>query len=157
MTSLVGKLALITGAASGIGLACARIFSREGADLVLVDISEKVFDVASELSDQYTGLNITGHICDVTNSGNVNRLMEEIKEKHKNYAAPNVLVNSAGIAKSSRFIDLTEENFDRTIAINIKGTFLITQAVCKLLVANYPNVKLTSSLAYLFLIFHLIT
>ena len=138
------KLALITGAASGIGLATARLMASRGADLALVDLSEKVNDIARELQDQFSSQKITGHVCDVARSSQVNSLFANIKQAHTRHPAANIIVNSAGIAMLSALVDMQEQDFDKIVNINLKGTFLVTQAAVRALVENFPNFTFSS-------------
>jgi 17beta-estradiol 17-dehydrogenase/3alpha(17beta)-hydroxysteroid dehydrogenase (NAD+) len=140
MSQLAGKLALITGAGSGIGLSSARLFARNGADLVLVDRSKDVVKLADEIKQENgSKINVTSHLLDVTVKKNVQDLFGQIKELHSNHQVPNILLNSAGIARIKSFTDVTEEEYDEMININLKGTFLITQEYVKHLLENFPK------------------
>lgn len=138
---LDGKLAVITGAASGIGLATAKLFAERGADLVLVDISSKVVDIANEIREHINDnkRKICGHIVDVKEKEQVDKLFESIKSKHSKPA--NLVVNSAAIGQPCKLIDMTEEMFEETVATNLKGTFLVTQSAIRALVHAYPEVQ----------------
>lgn len=100
---------------------------------------------ADELQAKHPNRRITGHVCDVTQSSQVTETVNQVREKHGS-RIPNVVVNSAGIAIHAPIVKMTEQEFDRIIAINLKGTFLVTQAVVKLLVDNFPNVAFSSPL-----------
>ena len=139
MSSLNGKLALITGAASGIGLATAKLFAQHGCDLALADIVANIHDVSKAIQEEYSNVVVTSHIVDVTKSEQVNALFAEIKDKHPKHLAATVLVNSAGIARTSPIIETSEAEFDQVVDISLKGTFLITQGAVRTLVANYDN------------------
>jgi NAD(P)-dependent dehydrogenase (short-subunit alcohol dehydrogenase family) len=122
MSELAGKLALITGAASGIGLSSARLFASSGADLALVDISENLSNIAKEIQDNVgSNVKITSHILDVTSKAQVDSLFKKIKELHPNHQAPNVILNSAGIARANSLINISEQEYDEVININLKG------------------------------------
>ena len=118
--NLENKLALITGAASGLGLATATLFASQGADLALADISPKVAEVAADLKSKYPKLGISAHVYDLTVGSNVEKLFEEIKQQHEKYASPTVLVNSAGIARAVPLVNQTEKDFDEMINTNLK-------------------------------------
>jgi 3-oxoacyl-[acyl-carrier protein] reductase len=123
--NLRNKLALITGAASGIGFASAELFAFKGAVLALVDNSPKVADVAKELKSKYPKRNISAHVYDVTNSSNVEKIFEEIKLNHEpKYQLPSVLVNSAGIGRVATLVQMTEKEYDDMININLKVIFI---------------------------------
>ena len=120
MYNLANKLALITGAASGIGKASAQLFARKSADLALADASPTVIEVAKELKAKHPDRNISSHVFDLTTSSNVQTLFKEIKGQHTKYACPNVLVNSAGIGRSKLLVETTEKEYDEMININLK-------------------------------------
>jgi NAD(P)-dependent dehydrogenase (short-subunit alcohol dehydrogenase family) len=141
MNSLNGKLALITGAASGIGLATARLFAQHGCDLALVDIAANIHDVGKNIQEEFSNAIVTSHVVDVANSEQVNALFAEIKNKHPKHSAANVIVNSAGIARSSPITEMSEAEFDQVVDISLKGTFLITQGAARALIANFDSFK----------------
>lgn len=120
MNRLNGKLALITGGASGIGLATAKLFAQNGASVILVDIAKNVHQVAEEMHQLYPQVNTYSYICDVTNLEKVETLFQDFK---KNGFIPNIIVNSAGIARKSSFLTMKEEEWDLVINVNLKGTF----------------------------------
>ena len=120
MSQLTGKLALITGAASGIGLSSAKLFAKNGADLVLVDKSRDLDNLAKEIEQLGTS-KVTSHILDVTVKKNVDTLFSQIKELHSNYTVPNILLNSAGIARVKPIVNITEKEYDDMINVNLKG------------------------------------
>ena len=95
---LANKLALITGSASGIGLAVAKLFAANGASVALVDFSKTVENVSKQLeTDAKTNnVKISAHICDVSKSDEVNQLFNDVNKAHSGFKSPNVIVNSAG-------------------------------------------------------------
>ena len=122
-----GKVVLITGASQGIGAACARRFAREGARLVLCDVADAAGQaLAQELKALYVH-------ADVGNSSEVNALVHAALEAHGRI---DVLVNNAGIFKAAPFLDVTEEDFDAVIRVNLKGAFLVAQAVARAMVES---------------------
>ena len=119
--NLENKLALITGAASGIGLSSAELFALNGADLALADISPKVAEVAKDLKSKYPNRNISAHVYDITHTVNVEKMFDEIKQHHEpKYQHPSVLVNSAGIGRAVPLIKIIEKDYDDMININLK-------------------------------------
>ena len=145
---LTGKLALVTGASSGIGAKVAKIFAQQGATVVLSDFKNDFTSVLSEIDsvDKRISKNHLTHVCDVRSSADVNKLFETIKEK---YSTPvNIVVNSAGIARENMFINVLEEEFDTVLDTNLKGAFLVSQAAIRDLVNNFKNVKLASDKSY---------
>ncbi len=118
---LANKVALITGAGSGMGKSAALIFSREGAKVAAVDINEaQVKETAAEITKQ--GGSAISLRADVSKSEDVKRMVDETVAK---FGALNIVYNNAGIEGESDFIsNMTEEQFDRVIAINLRGVFL---------------------------------
>ena len=120
MSQLKGKLALITGAASGIGLSSARLFALQGADLVLVDKSKDLEKIADDIQKE-SNSKVTHHVTDVTVKSNIDTLFGKIKESHSKHTVPNILLNSAGIARIKPFANISEKEYDEMININLKG------------------------------------
>jgi len=147
---LTNKLALITGSSSGIGLAVAKKFALNGANLVLVDVSPKVSEAVDELKsigyENGKKLEVSTHVCDVANRSQVNQMLADVQAKHK--LVPNVVVNSAGIVKDNFLVAMKEEEFDEVIRVNLKGTHLVTQAVSKLLLENATSEVLAACKSY---------
>ena len=145
---LTGKLALVTGASSGIGAKVAKIFAQQGAMVVLSDFKNDFTSVLSEIDsvDKRLSKNHLTHVCDVRSSADVNKLFETIKEKYSTHV--NIVVNSAGIARENKFIKIPEEEFDNVIDTNLKGSFLVSQAAIRELVNNYKNAKVAPDQTY---------
>jgi NAD(P)-dependent dehydrogenase (short-subunit alcohol dehydrogenase family) len=115
--SLEGKVAVITGAGSGMGLASAKLFHAEGAKVVLTDISGKEQQVAAELGSNAVAL--TG---DISNSKHVAAVMDLAVQS---FGGIDILANIAGIAgKMTPLDETTEETFETLVAINLRGVFL---------------------------------
>jgi glucose 1-dehydrogenase len=119
---LKDRVAIITGAARGIGYAIAERFTAEGASVVISD----VLDDAGHASAAALGASFVH--CDVAKSSDVNALVDRVLAK---FGAIDILVNNAGIAIAGDFLDISEEDFDRVIAINMKGSFLMLQACAR--------------------------
>ena len=114
-----GRVCLITGAAQGIGAACARRFAAEGALVVLADVDdERGQMLAAELSGLYVH-------CDVGDKAQVDQLVQQALAWQGRI---DVLVNNAGIFRAADFLDVTEEDFDAVLRVNVKGSFLEGQA-----------------------------
>ncbi len=128
--SLDNKTAIVTGAARGIGLACARRLAEDGAKVVLADVEEDIgAAAAADLSEQ--GHNVMFAACDVTERLDIRNLVTGTVEA---YGSVDILINNAAIVAGGEFLELSEEDFDRVIAVNLKGSFLVGQAVARQMV-----------------------
>jgi len=116
---LENKTAIVSGAASGIGEEISRLFASEGAKVILIDVAPNGEKIASELRQK--GYWAQFKICDVTNSAHVKEIADFAIEKTQKI---DVLVNAAGIVDFNGITDTKEEDWDRVIAINLKGVFL---------------------------------
>lgn len=119
---LKDRIAIVTGAARGIGFAIAQRFREEGATVVMSDIEDKGGEAAA------TSIGATYRHCDVSKSAEVNALVDHVIKTH---GAIDLLVNNAGIAMAGDFLSVTEADFDRIIGINLKGSFLMLQACAR--------------------------
>ena len=129
---LKGKVAIVTGAARGIGLACARCFAAEGAKVVLSDQEEAAGEAAAEAL-QAEGAEALFVPCDVGDKAQVEALVERCVAA---YGGLDVLVANAGIVKAADFLDFSEEDFDAVIRVNLKGVFLTGQAAARQMAAQ---------------------
>jgi NAD(P)-dependent dehydrogenase (short-subunit alcohol dehydrogenase family) len=129
---LAGKIAIITGAARGIGRAAARRFAREGAKVVLVDLDASLGQEAAK-SLQAEGFESHFMECDAASADQIGRVMSETQSR---FGTPSVLVNNAAIYRSIDFLKMTEPEFDAVIKCNLNSVFLFTQAVARQLVAE---------------------
>ncbi|MGD8595679.1 MAG: SDR family oxidoreductase, partial [Anaerolineae bacterium] len=124
------KVAIITGATKGIGLACAQEFAQEGARVVLAGRTESLGETAAEKIRE-TGGEAVFVRCDVSHKDQIDALVEATVE---HYGRIDVVVNNAGVNHSAKFFDITEEEWDWVMAVDLKGTFLLTQAASRVMV-----------------------
>ena len=119
---LENRIALITGAARGIGLAIAERFVAEGAIVTIADILDAEGKAAAKsIGAQYLH-------CDVSKSADIKTTMEHVVKTH---GAIDLLVNNAAISIAKNFLEITEEDFDKVIGVNLKGAFLLTQEAAR--------------------------
>ena len=124
MALLTNKRAVITGAASGIGKATALTFASEGAKIVCLDIQRELLEEnTTRISD--SGGEATAIVCDITQRDEVNA---SIKEAADLLGGIDILCNIAGVGKMVMDIEENQHNWDRTIAVNLSGTFYSSQA-----------------------------
>ena len=127
MEDLKNKVVVITGARRGMGKADALLFAQKGAKVVVSDISQedcqKVVDEIEKKGGEALAVK-----CDVSKKEEVDNLFEKTIEK---FGRVDVLVNNAGIAEFKPFLEMTEQEWDRTLDINLKGYFLCAQAAAK--------------------------
>lgn len=126
---LANKVALITGGTQGIGRGIALRFIQEGADVVIAGRArhEKAIETARTLSEQSNGRVhlATGDISEVSSC------RELVSETIATMGRLDIVVNNAGVEKAASFWDITEEHYDRTMSVNLKGAFFITQAFAR--------------------------
>jgi len=126
--SLEGKTAIITGGAAGIGFATAEFFTKKGVNLILADLNEKVDSIAKKLGPKNVG--VCGNVCDAAFRKNV------IDAGIKAFNKIDILVNSAGIAVLDKAEVLSEDSWNRTINVNLTGSFLMAQVFGAYLIEN---------------------
>ena len=135
---LTGKVALITGASYGIGMAIAKAMAANGATIVFNDIKQELVDKGLAAYEE-AGIKAHGYVCDVTDEDAVNALVAKITEEVGHI---NILVNNAGIIKRCDAIDVTPENWDAVDFLNEKMVFFLSQAVAKQWVADKKGGKI---------------
>lgn len=119
------RVAVVTGAARGIGLACARVFAEHGAKVVMGDVStpdESVMQLGGAVSFKQT---------DVRKKTECEALIEHAVQT---FGRVDIMLNNAGIVHGAEFLDLSEEDFDRVLQVNLKGAFLCGQSAARRMV-----------------------
>lgn len=134
---LTGKIALVTGGASGIGAAISEALTTKGATVAVLDLNP---DLASAQALALGG-NAKSFACDVSQPDSVNKAIADVLAA---YGHIDIAVNSAGVVFLAPAEDLSLDYWDRTININLKGTFLVTQAVGKAMIAAGKGGKIVN-------------
>jgi meso-butanediol dehydrogenase/(S,S)-butanediol dehydrogenase/diacetyl reductase len=128
---LAGRSVLITGAASGIGAACARRLAEEGAELLLVDLNgEGAEALARELGSGASSIQ-----ADVTRSDDIRRMVDAAYQR---WGRLDVAFNNAGIGQARPFLELTEAEWDRMLNVNLRSVFFSMQAVARRMIHQEP-------------------
>jgi NAD(P)-dependent dehydrogenase (short-subunit alcohol dehydrogenase family) len=139
MSKLTGKVALITGGNSGMGLATAQLFAAEGAKVIITGRRQKETEEAAASA----GPNVEGFVGDIANFADLDRLHNLIAEK---YGKVDIIFANAGIGDFVPFGQVTEEQFDKVFDVNVKGTFFTVQSLLPLL-SDGGSVILNGSIA----------
>lgn len=124
LLSLTGKTALITGAASGIGLGTANLLAEHGAKVALIDVSSQGAQEAQKLRD--AGYEAAFFYCDVCSEDQVNKTVAAVCAK---FGGIDILFNNAGVTVRKTVVDLTENEWDYVLNVGLKGTFLFSKYV----------------------------
>lgn len=131
MSSLSGKTALVTGAQQGIGAAIVRAFAREGASVVINWLDDQAAADALAAEAKALGVSAEPVQGDVSQPADIERMLAAAD----GLGGIDVLVNNAAIFPRVDFLEMTAEQWDGLMAINLRGVFLLTQAACKRMVA----------------------
>jgi len=124
MVNLKNKIAVVTGAGYGIGKGIALALARSGADVVVTDVSDEIFNVGKEIES--VGTKAFPVKCDVTDLKEAQAIEEKIVDK---YERIDILVNNAGIYPQKPFLEMTAEEWNKVLSINLNGIFHCTKAV----------------------------
>lgn len=138
-----GKVAIVTGASSGIGRAAALLFANKGTTVVAVGRNEKELVALSTTVDSKKG-SIKPHLADLSEMSQVDRVVSEALHL---YGQIDVLVNSAGIIKNGNIENTTLDEFDKMMNINLRSVFALTQKCVPSLVETKGNIVNVSSVA----------
>jgi 3-oxoacyl-[acyl-carrier protein] reductase len=141
MVRLKDKVAVITGAGSGIGMETARTFHREGAYTVLADIEPEAAAAAAREIDQ-AGERSLAVTADVSKHEAVAGLMEAALAK---WGRVDILVNNAGITRDAQLTQMTLDQFDHVIAVNLRGVYLCGQAAARIMLEQGQGVIINMS------------
>ncbi|MEG0077878.1 gluconate 5-dehydrogenase [Anaerorhabdus sp.] len=123
--SLEGKVALVTGASSGIGFALAKGLGEAGAKVVFNDINQETVDKGI-VEYKKKGIEAKGYVCDVTNE---EKVIEMIKEIEKEFGKVDILVNNAGIIKRVPMHEMASDDFRKVIDVDLTAPFIVSKAV----------------------------
>jgi NAD(P)-dependent dehydrogenase (short-subunit alcohol dehydrogenase family) len=125
MRSLEGKIALITGGASGIGRAAALLFAHEGAAVAITDLDDEAGNSAAHEIAQQGGRALF-EPADVTKAGDCQRALDRTLRE---FGGIHVLFNNAGVIRRASILELTEDDWDRVMEVNVKSIFLMSRLV----------------------------
>lgn len=135
MRRLEGKRAVVTGAARGIGKAIAELFVKQGAAVILVDIDALA---VAQLAEQLGQIAV---VADVAKKVEIDALFDQVERQ---WNGLDILVNNAGVTHKADLVDLTEEDFDRVLAINLKSALFATQRAAKLMERGGAIINMSS-------------
>ncbi len=126
---LEGKVAIVTGGTRGIGRAVAQCLAEDGASVVVSGLDATRLDAATKELEGL-GVAVLGVVADVARREDVERLVDQTKER---FARIDVLVNNAGITRDALLVRMKDEDWDRVLEVNLRGAFLMTRAVAKVM------------------------
>lgn len=145
MTDISGKIVFITGASSGIGMACAEVFASQGANLIITARRKERLDSFSEELSKKHGVEVLPRDMDVRHQPEVGRTVEELPE---NWKQIDILVNNAGVGFFNKFQDGKISDWEDMVDTNIKGLLYVTRAILPIMVQrNSGHVITIGSLA----------
>ena len=143
MGRLENRVAIITGAAAGIGYATAKKFLEEGAGVAICDVSEEAVQKAVQELSQYG--KVKGFKVDITDRAALDEMAAAVKAE---FGRIDILINNAGIVMDAQFYKMTEVQFDKVIDVNLKGTYNCCQAVIPTMMEqNYGRIVSAASVS----------
>ena len=129
---LKGRVALVTGAAQGIGKSIAEALAKEGADIIVSDIN---IELAKITANEISGLGVKS-IAVKTNVADANDVAASVEQAVKEFGKIDILVNNAGITKDNLLIRMKDEDWDAVLSVNLRSMFLCTKAIAPLMMKN---------------------
>lgn len=138
---LKGKVALISGGANGIGLATTRRFAREGARIIMWDLSDKGNEIIGDLKRE-------GHdaLFQMVSVADELAVQKAVEEAHKHFGRIDILINNAGITRDRTLLKMSQQEWNEVMAVNLTGVFNCTQAVAPIMKdQNYGRIISASS------------
>ena len=127
MKRLEGKIAIITGSARGIGYGIAEKFASHGAHIIIIDLFQEAVDLAVAKLKK-SGYSAEGFAADVSKAEQIADIFKQIFTDHKQI---DILVNNAGITRDGLLMKMKEADWDMVMNVNLKGTFICTQKICR--------------------------
>ena len=132
---LAGKTAIVTGAGQGIGKGIALYLAGEGADIAVAEYNEETA-AATAAEVEQSGRRALACPLDISDAGSVSGMVDEVASR---FGHVDILVNNAGVVQTKPMLDLTEEDWDRVINVNLRGTFFCLQAVARRMIDQAPD------------------
>lgn len=132
MKRLENKVAIVTGSARGIGFAIAETLAEHGAITIITDMNQELVDIAVKKLKEKNYI-VDGFVMNVTDAQNIEKCFKDVIAKYKTI---DVLVNNAGITKDTLIMRMKEQDWDSVISVNLKGTFLCTQKVSRIMLGQ---------------------
>lgn len=142
---LDGKVAIVTGGAMGLGKAMATALAQAGADIVIADINEEIADNTAKEISETENVEAIALKVDVTNPDAVNQMVEEVT---KQFNKIDILVNNAGMTINAKAEEMSFEDWNKVINLNLNGIFLVAQSVGRVMIKQgYGSIINTSSMS----------
>lgn len=142
---LDGKVAIVTGGAMGLGQAMATALAQAGADIVIADIQEDVAKATATTIRETEGVQATSLKVDVTNPDDVQKMVDDVVDE---FGKIDILINNAGMTINAKAEEMTYEQWNKVINLNLNGVFLVAQAVGRQMIKQgHGNIINTSSMS----------
>ncbi|PTJ01692.1 short-chain dehydrogenase [Staphylococcus simulans] len=142
---LDGKVAIVTGGAMGLGQAMATALAQAGADIVIADIQEDVAQATATTIRETEGVQATSLKVDVTNPDDVQKMADDVVDE---FGKIDILINNAGMTINAKAEEMTYEQWNKVINLNLNGVFLVAQAVGRQMIKQgHGNIINTSSMS----------